>query len=605
MSEFQDPTDPADGNTTEGFGGEYPEPECAGDHSYTMVEWPGLRWRGDILRRHLTAGTLLNIITNNGGAEREDGVSVSTIELELRRIAHKYSAKDAGDRGYGKTINGDLLHSEVSHIRPIIHGLVYISGYLEYVGDIVSEEDLPDDRTLVRLSEEGTLRHEGAFIASMSDNRFEHIDAADGILELDVTSGAEDPATLVETFGVRESTLPIRRLSKAKPSYREWLWIVAKNPITYAVLHNDLDPALPEIYTEGSVESIEHIVAAFTEAQIPRQPGDPEPKLPMKYWATRVQAEFIRPFAQQVLSGGPDAQWIAKPIQPHEIHKDIESFVAASRTGYDESDDMIQRSSLAWELFDADEFPLTTYKQTRLDMDAVQRELSTITVSHMEPADTVKEKLTAAGGPNPDEKLGKVPDLKANKNGITGLPSVEKIVMRNSSDALVDSALGKVANPGDALKGKLLRVRCDYVLNAKRPDGRRACDRWAIGGSTRCETHGGEYLDPEETRSLLKANQTKLQALASKAIDVVGDMMLHSTQDTVKLAAAKIILDKSGYKDGVDVNVNIGVVDKPAGDIIAERLARLAPRAKEIEAPMEQLFIETSDAPIDAEFVEE
>lgn len=616
MTDFYAPEDPDEEMSDEGFGGAFPEPDCVGDHSYTSVQWPGLRWRGDLMRRHLTAGTIVSILANNGGGMDEGGVSISTIELELRRIAHKYSAKDSGDRGYGKTINGDLLHSEISYIRPIIHGLVFISTYAEYVDEMVDETDLPTDTTKVRLTEEGAVRHEGSFVAAMSDARFEHLDSDDGMLELDVTSADEDPDTLVETLGVRESTLPIRRMSKAKPSYREWLWIIANNPITYAVLRNDIDPATPEIYTEGSVEGSEHIVAAFTASQIPRKDGA-DHALPMKFWATRVQAEFIRPFALQVLSGGPDAMWIAKPVKPGDIHKDIESFIAASRPGFADSDDMSRRSSLAWELFDTDEFPLAKYKQLRMDMDAAQLELSTITVSHVPPLGSVVADAEAAGVTVSGDDVLDSADLKVDKRGVIGLPSVEKLVMKKSSDALMDSVLGRnVANPGDALRpGKLLRVRCDYVMNAKRPDGRRACDRWAVGGSTRCETHGGEYLNKEETISLLNASRTKLIALQSKAIDTVADMMENSTNDAVKLAASKLILDRTGFGDSMDININTGPsVDRPAGEIIAERLANLAPRAKEIEAasperlfdtPVEPEHVETDYSPIDAEVVDE
>lgn len=619
MTDFYAPEDPDEEMSDEGFGGAFPEPDCVGDHSYTSVQWPGLRWRGDLLRRHLTAGTIVSILSNNGGGMDEGGVSVSTIELELRRIAHKYTAKDSGDRGYGKTINGDLLHSEISYIRPIIHGLVFISTYAEYVDEMVDEDALPSDTTKVRLTEEGAIRHEGSFVAAMSDARFEHLESDDGMLELDVTSSDEDPDTLVETLGVRESTLPIRRMSKAKPSYREWLWIIAKNPITYAVLRNDLDPATPEIYTEGSVEGSEHIVAAFTASQIPR-PDGADHALPMKFWATRVQAEFIRPFALQVLSGGPDAMWIAKPVKPGDIHKDIESFIAASRPGFADSDDMSRRSSLAWELFDTDEFPLAKYKQLRMDMDAAQRELSTITVSHVPPLSSVVADAEAAGvkvsgddilGPGPH------PELKTDKRGVVGMGSVEKLVLKKSSDALMDSVMGRnITNPGDALKpGKFLRLRCDYVLNAKRPDGRRACDKYSVSGSSRCEIHGGEFLDKTETLNLLKASRSKLIAMQSKAIDTIGELMENSTNDSVRLGAAKIVLDRTGFGESLDINFGTEASnDRPAGEIIAERLANLAPRAKEI-APVEpeHLFPSTIDAeggepdhsPIDAEVVED
>ena len=615
MTDFYAPEDPFEETSDIGFGGDLEEPFGDEGHSPDTPSWPGLRWRGDISRRHLTAGTLLQVVAVNGGAPGESGVTISTVELELRRLASKYSGKDAGDLSYGKTINGELLHSEISYIRPIIHALVYRSGYLEYVDVVFGKRDTPTEAAVIRLTEEGAIRHEGSYIEMMSDGRFEHIDSSDPILELDVTSPAGSSETLVEVLGVKESTLPLRRSTKGQPTYREWLAIIANNPITYAVVRNGLDPATPAIYAEGAVEGTAHIVAAFSAAQIPREDGSDHP-LPLAYWATRVQAEFIRPFAKQVLSGGPDAMWIAKPIKPHEIHKDIEAFVAAGRSGFSEEDDMTRRSSLAWEMFDADEFPYAVYSQVRSDMAAAQLEQDTVTVTHVPPLEDVKKEADKAGVTlSGDDVLGPIPEIKADKRGVTGLPSVERVVMKHTSDALMDSVTGReVLNPGDALKpGKMLRVRCDYVFNAKRPDGRRACDRYAVGGSTRCETHGGEYLDHEETVSLLKAGRSKLMALSSKAIDTVGELMVHSTNDAVRLAAAKIVLDRTGYAESVELNVNVGGnTERPAGDIIAERLAALAPRAKEIEPPTE-IFPRTSDAetpefdfsPVDAEVVEE
>lgn len=568
-----------------------PEPESAADTSFSAVSWPPLRWRGDLTKRHLTAGTLLQIIYMNNGAPTELGLTISTLELELRRVAHKYRGKDSSDIGYDKTINGDKLYTDSRAIRSMIHALVFLTGAVQYVsdaGETFAEDFTPADHTAVRLTSYGVEIADAAFERASSDTRFEHIDLSDPIIEFDCTTGDLD-GTLVETLGIHESTLPNQRTVSEEPSYRQWLWIVLHNPITFAVLYSGVDPSHPDLYTVGSVEGSDHIVASFSEAQKPFTGPGEDTRLPANYWAARVQAEFIRPFAREVLSGGPDLMWAGKPIKPSVVHSDVELFAAAGAAGFQPQNDMVRRSALAIELFAKGEFTLGSYGETRTQMDAAQLDASVITVTHLPEASA-------------DDDLG-ASDLKTDKRGVIGLPKVEKLIMKKSADSLMDDALGRsVTNPHDALSGKFLKVRCDYILNAKDPNKRRACDRWAVKGSTRCETHGGEYLDEEETKNLLKANQQKLWAMSSKAIDTVGELMLNSTNDSVRLAAAKLIMDRSGFNEAIDISVqDTGPVMENPADIIRDRLRRLGISAAAM-VPDEPAELEQA---IDAEFTAE
>jgi hypothetical protein len=272
------------------------------------------------------------------------------------------------------------------------------------------------------------------------------------------------------------------------------------------------------------------------------------------------------------------------------VHSDVELFAAAGAAGFEPQNDMVRRSSLAVELFAKDEFTISGYSDTRTQMDEAQLDASTITITHLPEAR--------------DDNDLEAPDLKTDKRGVIGLPKVEKIVLRKSADSLMDDALGRsVTNPHDALSGKFLKVRCDYVFHAKDPDKRRACDRWSVKGSTRCETHGGEYLDEEETKNLLKANQQKLWAMSSKAIDTVGELMLNSTNDSVRLAAAKLIMDRSGFNEAIDISVQDSgpILENPA-DIIRDRLRRLGASAAAIVPKEEPAELEQA---IDAEFAVE
>lgn len=566
--------------------------------------WPALRWRGDLTRRHLTAGTILSVTAVNNGDVGEPGVSVSTVELELRRVAHKYRGRDSGEPGYGKTVNGDMIYQDADEIRAVIHGLVHITRALEYVdasGKVRLDVVAPEPGVRLRLTADGGALAESAYSAASRDRRFEHIDMSDPILELDVTSGAED-GSLVETLGVRESTLPLRRGSSSKPGYRAWLQIVGKNPITWAVLQSGLDPHHPLLHTDGALEGTAHIVAAFNAAQALPADADPDEHLPLAYWAARVQAEFIGPLAQVVLSGGPDGLWIGKPLKPDAVHADVVGLCASGVSGFGSEDEMERRSSLAWELFDAAEITLPQYTETREAIEAARADANTITVTHVPEVPTGDE--ADIDSDELDKRLSTA-SLTADKRGIVGGGVIEKLLMRKTADALFDSALGRaVANPWDAGKpGALLHVRCSYVVNAKDPHKRRSCDRWAVQGSDRCETHGGMYLDPEETKALLRAGMSKIYALSSKAIDTLGDLMVNSTNDSVRAQCAKMILDRAGFNEAIDINVDVGAKTEDPAEVIRERLRRLAPAAAELPAPEPKLFGEYSA--IDAEVVED
>jgi hypothetical protein len=61
---------------------------------------------------------------------------------------------------------------------------------------------------------------------------------------------------------------------------------------------------------------------------------------------------------------------------------------------------------------------------------------------------------------------------------------------------------------------------------------------------------------------------------------MLEDMMLNAASEPVRLKASTEILDRAGIRGGQEFDVTAKVVDgRPAAQIIAERLARLAPQA--------------------------
>ena len=72
----------------------------------------------------------------------------------------------------------------------------------------------------------------------------------------------------------------------------------------------------------------------------------------------------------------------------------------------------------------------------------------------------------------------------------------------------------------------------------------------------------------------------KLKQSASAAVDVLEELMDTAQSEPVRLKASTEILDRAGVRGGVEVDVG-GVLEvRPAKDIVAERLQRLADAAQ-------------------------
>ena len=100
--------------------------------------------------------------------------------------------------------------------------------------------------------------------------------------------------------------------------------------------------------------------------------------------------------------------------------------------------------------------------------------------------------------------------------------------------------------------------------------------------------------------------RAKLTQAAPYAVDMLEDLMLNAASEPVKLKASTEILDRAGIRGGQEFDVTAKVVDgRPAAQIIAERLARLAPEAITSAGELLDQGV-TIDAEIsDAEIIEE
>lgn len=131
-------------------------------------------------------------------------------------------------------------------------------------------------------------------------------------------------------------------------------------------------------------------------------------------------------------------------------------------------------------------------------------------------------------------------------------------------------------------------TRCRFIKS----DGVR-CMLWCTGRKTDdglCRTHLGTKQN-NITGAVQKARQRAYQA-APAAIQILEDMMESAESEQVKLKAATEILDRAGIRGGVEIDAKVEINERPADDIIRERLARLVPTVAKITEKEETLEIE-------------
>lgn len=154
-------------------------------------------------------------------------------------------------------------------------------------------------------------------------------------------------------------------------------------------------------------------------------------------------------------------------------------------------------------------------------------------------------------------------------------------------------------------KPAAMPLRCRAIKD----DGIR-CMLWSSGRPADdgyCRIHlGSLQRRPGEDVERARA---KLTQAAPYAVDVLEDLMENAASEPVRLKASTEILDRAGVRGGVEFDANININDaRPAAQIVAERLERLAAGAIEVAAKLAEAGITLPDGNnniIDAEVVEE
>ena len=121
-------------------------------------------------------------------------------------------------------------------------------------------------------------------------------------------------------------------------------------------------------------------------------------------------------------------------------------------------------------------------------------------------------------------------------------------------------------------------VRCSGTVKNGVRAGER-CGKWAVRGSTVCRSHGAQLpLVREHAKEVVENARLRLIGMADDAVDALEDLVAFGTQDQIRLAAAKEILDRSGVtKTAPDMNVTVEH-KVSAADAVAEKLKMIASR---------------------------
>lgn len=138
--------------------------------------------------------------------------------------------------------------------------------------------------------------------------------------------------------------------------------------------------------------------------------------------------------------------------------------------------------------------------------------------------------------------------------------------------------------------------RCRQI----KQDGIR-CMLWASGrpkDDGLCRVHLRSLQ--HKTSDDIERAREKLTQAAPFAVDKLEELMEFAESEPVALKAATEILDRAGVRGGVEIDTNVNVEMRPAAEVIAERLDRLAMGAMQTAARLAE-----ENSVIDAEVVEE
>jgi hypothetical protein len=126
-------------------------------------------------------------------------------------------------------------------------------------------------------------------------------------------------------------------------------------------------------------------------------------------------------------------------------------------------------------------------------------------------------------------------------------------------------------------------VRCTYIFPDSHARPGEQCRRWSLRGALKCYKHGGNLENVRQhAEAVVEAARLRLIGNTDEAVDWLMDLGRNSTSDAVRLKAATEVLDRSGVRGGVEVDVQHTVNQDPA-EVLRAKLEKLRERTIEGE----------------------
>jgi hypothetical protein len=254
-------------------------------------------------------------------------------------------------------------------------------------------------------------------------------------------------------------------------------------------------------------------------------------------WLQHKEETKYRDFAKFVLSGGPGGIWAGKPLMAKAVLTDIEGYYASGLEGITETHLTQARAAVTDYLEDP---PLVD--------------------------DLVESRLA----------------------GNKTISPVRAALEGTNSSFMYETQGGKTVG------GTLVPIiKCGWKKEFSRVDDDgfkrtvvKRCTIDSVPGLDRCEIHGGSLVDESELQNHLRIAAIRLVQHSHEAVDTLVNLMNHSVDDSVRLRASEALLDRAGFKPGVDVHLHTdasGTIYDPtqssaAAEIRERLLALVAPK---------------------------
>lgn len=137
--------------------------------------------------------------------------------------------------------------------------------------------------------------------------------------------------------------------------------------------------------------------------------------------------------------------------------------------------------------------------------------------------------------------------------------------------------------------------RCTQIKD----DGIR-CMLWSSGrphddGLCRIHLRSTKHKTSDD----IERARAKLTQAAPYAVDMLENLMENAESEPVKLKAATEILDRAGIRGGVEIDTTVNIDARPAAQVIAERLERLAQGAIQTAARLAEAGLHINNGPED------